>query len=455
MFVYASTIENIIYSSVILVFCLILVIVLVYLIKLERKRYLKDKLETINDITTFEELIKLIEHKKEQKGSHFQLMYLSVDQFDQIATYIEEEGVYSYLLSVGKAIQMSLPRGAKFAQTKERETFLIYLPELLSDDLLYNLAVKFQQATSKKMKITDDLYVKRQVTIGMTRNQEDVTFDRLFLQLKQALYHGKRENGNQIILYNEQLNQNEETLKYYKEMKDAIKEGSIKRSYLPIFDTYEDKCYGFDVKYTYEKNKEEKDFFEFMPLLEETGDAFWLNTVLLEQSLEDIFDLYQQIKNKTFYFFLPTSLELLRHEDAVYLIDEKVKRYQYDSGKIILYVPLLKNQSTDVKLVKNVMALKNLGYHLSMDHQTDVQQLIDYTSKLQIDFLRVRQDLLKEAYEPIKSYLGNTVEIVSTNVTEKAHNQSIVYKDISYYQSQVVSKRLRKEDLQPYVSKNR
>lgn len=454
MHVLASSFENIIYASVILIFCFILVVVLFYLIKLEYRRYQKDKLLMIDDITSFDELIKLILHKKEVEA-HFELMYLSVDQFDQIANHIDDEGVYKYLLNVGKAIQMSLPRGAKFAQTKERETFLIYVPELLLDEPLHQLAFKFQQAASKKMKVTDDIYIKRPITIGITRNKEEKSFETLFLELKQALYHGKRENGNKIVLYEDSLYQKEETLKYYKEMKDAVKHNLIKKTFLPMFDTYEDKCYGVEINFTYETDNQRKAYFEFMPVLEETKDAFWLNTLFLEQSLEDVFDLYQQIKHKRFYFFIPTSLELLRHEDALYLIDEKVKRYQCDSDKVVLYVPLLRNQATDQKLIKNIMALKNLGYHISIDYMKDLEQLVDYSSKLQVDFIRVRHDLLKDAYQEIKSYLGNSVEIVSTNVQEKDKNEQILYKDVSYYQFEIVTKKLTKDDLLPYVSKNR
>lgn len=458
MYILLSTFENMIFSVVIILTSILVIVFLLWVIRKESKRYKKDKYQTFNDITTFEDLTDLIEFRiSKETQCYFSLMYLSIDQFDQIGSYIQEEGVFKYLQKIGHALRMNLPRGAKFAQTKERETFLIYIPELLSDEKTLEYALKFKQAASKKMGISNDLQIKRNVTVAhVSYHNSKETMEMLFLKLKQALYAGKRENGNTISFYEDSMNQNEDTLKHYKQMKDAFKLNQIKTTYSPIFDTFEDKCYGLDVEVTYEKGpKEVLSYKEFMPLLETTGDAFWINQQLLEKSLEDIFDLYQSIKNKSFYIFIKTSVVQLSHEDITSLIDEKVRKYQYDPSKICLYLPLLQNAFNEPKLAKNIMAFKNLGYKVAIDYQQNLDVLVEYSTMLQADFVKVNHQVLSKAHEQIRSYLGDRIEIVSTQVDQVDYKNNIAYKDVSFYQGQILQTKLTKDELLPYVSKNR
>lgn len=457
MLILFSTVENIIFSIVILLTSIALIALLYWLIKKEHTRYKNDKYLSVSDVTTFDDLLDLVSYRFTKHNQvYFSLLYLSIDQFDQITEYIHPDGVYQYLQKVGHSIRMNLFRGAKFAQSPERETFLIYLPELLDEDKLIQICLKFKQASEKKMVISNDLSIQRKITIGAVNYpQHGSGLNELLLNLKSALYYGKRMGGNTISIYNDSMKQTEDTLKHYKEMKDALKNKEVQIKFEPLMESEDSKCYGMYTLISQQKGKELISYREIMPLLETTDDAFWFGQWVFEKSLEHSFDVYNTMKNKEYYTFIPVSVSQLEQTDIANYMDVVTKKYQIDPRKVVLHVLVARPASSEIKLVKNIINLKNLGFKFSIDYQKDLSILKQFISNFKIDFLRINAEVLEKEYDNIFKQVKDQVTLVATHVDKETQIRLMATKEVPFVEGSYFGTPLTKEELLPFVTKNR
>src|SRR5690606_23620299 len=193
--------DQIIISIVILVVACGLIWLFLILNKKEYKRYKNERYKYLNNIMKYPDFMKFLEHQIEIGKSNFTLGLISIDNFTQLRTYLTEESLSEYLNKIGKLIQMNLKVGWKFAQTKQRDTFIVYSPELFTDEELSTVADRFKNVVERRIFLQNQIPIDRTLTISFITIKENVSLDKMLSQLFGTLFGAKKLGGNMVKNY--------------------------------------------------------------------------------------------------------------------------------------------------------------------------------------------------------------------------------------------------------------
>lgn len=474
-----SSLEQILLSLFILAILGSLLFLFYKLIVKECKLLHKDKFSVLDDVASYDDLVHLIDYRLRQDGACFSLAAIAIDRLDKAAEYIHEVGVETYFSKVEAALRMNLPRGGKMAKTPEKDMFLIYIPEVLNDEQLFDAVYKLKQAAERRHIISGDIFVRRTATAAAIRSedreisekkdeeQNNLTqnlktlpkllikrFDQISSEtqslidnLKAALFHGLRNGGNTVVLYDSQLPVNKENLDNYLHFKRLLDNKEIRIRFMPIFDSVSQKCYGLKATAMIKNENKKLDYDEILRSAVESGDAFWLCQRLFESMIEEGKNIYDVIKDKEFYILIPISTLFLENSDAGSLIDALIKKVNLDPSKVVLYLRELSIPTAEGNIVRNLINLKNNGYkfcRLSSENLSDsIIKANDFDFCL-VDFLQQEEFALIES-----------ATLIALNVRNLIEMNEISQKGISFMLGPYFGLPLTGDELLPFITKNR
>ena len=456
-----SLILNVVIAIIMLVVFSILMVVFFIGIKKEKKRYSKAKALSINDIVRIEKLNKFIKYNIKRKDSEigFSLLMISIDQFDQIGKYINQQSLSTFLKKVASNIRMNLPKGAKMAQTKEREIFLVYLPQKYNEEEFINIAKRFKNSAERKVLIRETLEIQKTVSVALiTFPDYGNSLENLINHLKTTIYYIKRHNGNTIAMYNSDLKQSYP--ERYDILKNAIKNNDIKTYYYPIYDLINKDIYGTEIIVNWEKNQNEiQTFRDLLFYSEISNDEYWLGIWFFEQMLEDHASVFRLMVNKEYYSIMPASIRQFEEDSIVSLFEKITQKYVIDPRRIIIQIinPIEVNSS--VKLMKNILELQNLGFKFCVEINKIDDRIMMILNEYQVSAVKINKDLLSpnvKGVEDLLKYLKkNNISIIATNVEKPDEINKRFIDEISFAQGIFDGFPCTKDELLTEVTKHR
>lgn len=438
-----------------IVIFVILIYVFWFFIKKELKHSKKTKYMSLDNVITYKKMKNLIGYAIHQgKNRRFSLMMVTIDHFEQILDYANTQTTTEYIQRVGKLLEISLPLGGKLAQTPERESFIVFLPDDYDKNELHELAVRFKAMAERTIEMNNGSKISKSASVSLIQYPDHVnTVEQLIHGLQTTTYAIKKQGGNEIMNYSIDMLEELSNFKTYKDLISAIKKKNIKINFIPIYSIKSKYMIGAEIDCIWMKDDSLNHFIDFMPNLETSNDSYWFGLWILEKALSSHVSMIGLNNNQKYELMVPVGVRQFENEmiaeDLMHILD----KYNLKPSQLILKVinPLQVNKET--QFIKSLIELQSFGVKLSLDiHKID-DSMYYLLNEYKIDVLMLNQSLLTlnhdkqlEVEELVNFSKANRLEMIVTGVSDK--NQiAKLDEDIIKIQGSLCSAPLSKEQI--------
>lgn len=395
-----STQRNILTVALIVIF-LILIYVLWLLIKKENTHALKTKFNTLNSVIPLKKMKKLIQFNIHQgENQPFSLMMIKIDHFDQIIDFAESLMISEYIQRVGRLLEISLPLGARLAQTDERESFLIYFPEHYSKETFLNIAEGFKDMAEKRIELNDGLHIEKSASVALIRYpDEETTFEHIMNGLEATMYSIQKDGGNHIRHYSANMIEEKANIETYRLLKEAMRLHEIEPLFIPIYDKNTKFMRGVEIDLVWHKPERDEYYQAFMPNLEASNDSYWMGLWMLEKALSSHISMIGINSRQPYEIMIPVGVRQLENPLIAQDIISVLEKYELSSNQLILKImnPLQVNKESDY--IKSLMELQSYGVRLAIDVLKIDDNLYYRLNEYKIDVLLINQSLLTKQHD--------------------------------------------------------
>ncbi|QWB99408.1 GGDEF domain-containing protein [Mycoplasmatota bacterium] len=420
--------RNILAFALIIIFS-IMIYVLWLWIKKERKHAIETKFIVLDNIITYKKMKELIQYKIHQKGENtfFSLMMVTIDHFDQILDYTDSNATTEYIQRVGKLLEMVLPLGSKMAQTDERETFIIYMPEIYEHDDFLDIANQFKMMAERRIELDQGVHIEKSASLALIAFPEhDETLYGLIQGLQSTIYHVKKRGGGHIQFYSADMLEEKNNYEAYQKLKKAIKDQSIEMLFKPVFSKKTLHMSGVEIDLTWHKENEKEHYREFMPKLESSNDSYWFGLWMLEKALSSHISMIGLNQRQSYELIMPVGVRQFENEMISHDIIHVLDKYELETSQMVLKIvnPMQVNQ--EIQFIKTLIELQSYGIRLALDINRIDDHLYYLLNEYKIDMIFIDQELLTKKHdksvevEELLNYaIANQMDMIATEINNK------------------------------------
>lgn len=420
--------RNILVVALIIIFS-ILIYVLWQLIKKESERAAKTKFMILDNVITYKQICDFIKFRIHQKKDqiHFSLMMITIDNFDQILDYVDSKSTTEYIQRVAKLLEMTLPLGAKLAQTEERETFIIYLPELYDQERFLEIGQHFKDMAERRIELNHGSFIEKSASVALITypNQAD-SLNVLIEALFTTIYSIKRKGGGQISFYSVDMIEEKDNFVQYQNLRNAIKRQEIKMLFTPVYERSSLTISGIETEIIWQKQTEVEHFKQFMPNLEVSHDMYWFGLWMLEKALSSYMTFEAMNHNHPLSILLPVGVRQFENEFISSDMIQILEKYQVSPDQITLKIinPLQVNQ--EARFIQSLIELQAVGIKLAIEINKIDENLYYLLNEYKIDVILIHEKLLTKTHdkvieveELITFARSHQIDLVATTIKQK------------------------------------
>lgn len=323
-------------------------------------------------------------------GREQSAMYLNIDHFDFINTTYGM-GKANKLLKES-AIQLSrfLPTNAQLFHITADE-FVILLTEPTLDQP--NLLGQQVQAFFKESPIDFDEYSHNIIfSIGIDNGKGKKLFINSKAASKEARYYG----GNQIVTYDigsSYMQEQRDSLHWIEILKKAFNEDKILTYYQPIISNLQEETKHYEVLCRLiDDNGRLVDAYKFIKSAKQVGLITQITRLVIDKT-------FKVFKDNDYNFSINISMHDL-HEDYLFtFLNYKCDRYNIAPSRVHLEIveDIIINKSEE--LDKQILGLKNMGYHVILDDFGTDKAAYNRMFDLKAEFIKIDGTFIKKLYE--------------------------------------------------------
>ncbi|MDD2493325.1 MAG: EAL domain-containing protein, partial [Bacilli bacterium] len=274
------------------------------------------------------------------KDMSFSVMLLSFDKFEEVVNIFGEKEAQKILERFVSNIDKALPQKAQIGRYSKDE-FLVVVRSDYSRVETMRLAERMKEAASLPIKVMGGTETNHHVSIGIAYYPyHGRNFKQLLNSLNLALYIAKREGGDSIILYSDEMNvQESENVRFYGEIKEAIANKQFMLYYQPIVDIATQHVYGAEALLRWQHpeygvlspNK-------FIHIIEQSGDINWVGNWGIERLIQEYLQLKKMFPGKHFQLSMNLSPKQLANENLIMNFQNLVKKYRVLARNLTLEI---------------------------------------------------------------------------------------------------------------------
>ncbi|MDY0276567.1 MAG: hypothetical protein RBQ97_00630 [Acholeplasma sp.] len=361
--------KQIISGVLIIIFGISIYLLIRWFLKLKLKAKKTDML-TLNMVITYRKFLEYLEYQIGEKEK-FSLFLVSIENFGLIKA--KESSLTSYLKKVAKALSVELPYAGKLAQTKKRDTFIIYAPNLDVTEESYAERLKH---TADVRYVKDDLVILKNTNVSyVTYNNEEVS--NLLEKLHLALINSKRHLG-MVMTYDEN---NIVSYSDYADSLNTIGNSTLDFKYYEVF-----KIMFNQVEEVYASIIVNNETFDKSIRKFNSKDHAWLNMFLVEKLLDTLSE-----KKITSKINIPLTLKTIEQSNFLETLEVIMKRNNYINEQTIISLKEF-DVENEQELIKNLLTLKNAGFQISYDVHNITQNLYHLIQLYHVNRLELTEE---------------------------------------------------------------
>lgn len=398
------------------------------------------------------------------KDMSFSVMLLSFDKFEEVVNIFGEKEAQKILERFVSNIDKALPQKAQIGRYSKDE-FLVVVRSDYSRVETMRLAERMKEAASLPIKVMGGTETNHHVSIGIAYYPyHGRNFKQLLNSLNLALYIAKREGGDSIILYSDEMNvQESENVRFYGEIKEAIANKQFMLYYQPIVDIATQHVYGAEALLRWQHpeygvlspNK-------FIHIIEQSGDINWVGNWGIERLIQEYLQLKKMFPGKHFQLSMNLSPKQLANENLIMNFQNLVKKYRVLARNLTLEIIEFAIFEKHDVVKDNLNKLKELGFQIAVDGFAMDHTILEKMGSLPIDIIKLDRDFLQEDEESsfLKTrYAEMLIEFAEKNnkkiICEGIENIDMLKKAGEYHinllQGYYLSKPISEEDFHQYL----
>lgn len=378
------------------------------LYKFIKKNFTKDhesRMLSLNLVITYPNFIKYITYKESIKED-FALYMVSINNFVDLTKKYNEKIIKAYVRRVVKNLSTTLPYGGKLAQTKKRDTFIMYVPNIYGNELEFANVIK--EASFEPL-VVNGKPILENIAIGYTTaSAKPIAV--LVDEANQALVASKRDL-NTITRYTKSLVIAKEDHIY---VTDRIDRDEYK---ITISDVIRDR------------NHREESFlmsvvannlvFDNYLLQIAQADRLWVNMNIVLKVL-DISEKYYIEKP----IYLPFLISTLESKGFIENLETMLATRGIEANKVVLmlYPNTVYKQEL---IVENLLRLKETGFKFAYHLEPGKPQYTLFVEKYHISKILI--DLEKNQYDPnFLEEISNYAQVNQVETIIKGDMQNMI-----------------------------
>src|SRR5690606_1509424 len=225
--------------------------------------------------TTLRKLIERTIKRNRKKNKPFTLMLLDLDDFQEIRDAFNQEEEKYIMKHITEHIKSALPEESVISPGLHSDQFYILVPDSFDHSHIITLAQSIKREAEKKVEVFEKVVIKKTCSLAIATYPLHGSTEELLLQaLDIALYVVKKNGGNGIKYYTDELATDKDLLNLYQELREAVHREEFIYHYQPIVATSEDKkIYGVEALLRW--NHPKRGLLtppQFIHLAEQTGE---------------------------------------------------------------------------------------------------------------------------------------------------------------------------------------
>ncbi|HLT00142.1 MAG TPA: hypothetical protein VK005_01480 [Acholeplasma sp.] len=308
------------------------------------KKHYETKMLTLNRIIRTNDFKKYYQYMLEKEES-FSLYMIQMNHYDLVLNKYPETMIKQLMRFFAKNVSVSLPKGGKLTQLKDRNTFILLVPhhEFTDNDF---------QIMLKNAAVIPLNYQNEQVIIDVSIAELKNPIDDLLKaieKLQKALIESKRQLGR-VITYSDDYPYE---LASYRAIMNEV---SLEKANLVVYEVNKLSLNKVE-EYFYEVNFNGKSLSEIMKEAS-PKDRAWINMYIIEIILAGY--LKQQGSHM---INLPIYEDTLKESNMPWLLERLLIKYRISIEKTILSIEGTLNDPSEI--LKNILTLNKVGYKLS------------------------------------------------------------------------------------------
>ncbi|HNZ78204.1 MAG TPA: phosphodiesterase [Bacilli bacterium] len=378
----------------------VLAIIVFYRFRRDYRNY-RDEMTLLIDgaLSKNEIVFSITSHiSKIPKDMSFSLMLLSFDKFDEVISIFGEREAQKILERFVSNIDRALPQKVQIGRYSKDE-FLISIRSDYSRAEIMRLAERIKEAGSLPIKVAGGAETNQHVSIGIAYYPyHGRNFKQLFNSLNLALYIAKREGGDSIVLYSDEMGVQEgENVRFYDEIKEAIDNKQFMLYYQPIIDVENNSVYGAEALLRWQHpeygvlspNK-------FIHIIEQSGDINWVGNWGIECLIKEFLQLKKMFPSKHFQLSMNLSPKQLANENLIMNFQNLIKKYRVLAKNITLEIIEFAIFEKHDIVRNNLTKLKELGFQIAVDGFAMDHTILEKIGSLPLDIIKLDRDFLQE-----------------------------------------------------------
>ncbi len=338
---------------------------------------------------------------KYREDGSFTLVMINFENIDDfIATFGRKE-LNRLTGKIAERIKRALPSYAitsRFAPDR----FVTFIKHENDNTSVNEICRELLEALKKPINLYGDSAFELQIAMAATIYPLHSTkLKGLLENLEMAIYVARKEGYNNYVIYTQTIGEKEtENLKYYQEIKDAIRKKEFTLYYQPIVDISTNTVYGFESLLRW-KHPEFGVLppAKFINIMEQTGDIFWIGIWGFEELVKFYAEVKKYFPYQSFYASINVSPRQIYNANFIDGIAKIAKKYRIDTSRFVFEFAEFTIFEKQEEIKRNIAAIKNYGFKIAIDGMGLDTSILAKLDKAPIDIIKINRDFLRDYEE--------------------------------------------------------
>ena len=386
-----------------------LIYLLLWSIIKERKKYLEEKKSYIEGVLSATEIKASINQviSKSTLDTPFSIILLDIDRYSQMVSAFGEKISKDVIVHLANKFEKLIPFQVQMGRIAE-DKFLFLFKHGYDYDEVYHVAEQLKAVFYENIRISYEVEVSTTASIALCSfPRHGRNLQQLLESLNVAIYTAKKNGGDRIVVYSDEMGKAEsENVQYYEQVKKAIENKEFVLYYQPFVNVESKQIIGAEALLRWEHKElgliNPKDFIH---ILEQTGDIYWVGIWGLETMIQEYSELKVKYPYKEFELSINLSMKQLMNDHLIADFMKILRKYKVLAKNFIVELEEFIMFERNEKVKNTILKLRELGFKIAVDGFSFDNNTLLKIGNLPIDYIKLDSNFIQDENSVIIKHL--------------------------------------------------